>query len=439
MNKMLFTSLLLNKKYYEVNDLRYNKNVGVMFSQEQLSEFKSFKNEIISKVENKQIDKLAEVLDLGEAFTDEFIDKIESIFCKLPLKTFNSEHMFFVNGEYLLSTQNEYLSLISNDMKEHEDVLFNRNINAIMNSRILSEIEGTLGIENVPTTRKRISQIVTHSENLTDKNDIIINNMVNALLYIINEKPEFNKENLFKLYTILSDRCLTEDTVLVENNMYRTDEVTVGGFDGAPHERIDELMDSLFDFVNNASYRRKYQTVLPHICHYYIVYVHPYFDYNGRTARMVSFWISCLYDIIAAPLFLSEAINERKREYYTALTNTRNMDNDLTYFIGYIFETSIKFSIIYKNVENIKSILMQSGDILSSTEEFYIRKILIHLSNGFFNHKMFANCIDKNISKQGALNILNKMTEYNILTESTNRRGEKIFKINPDMLLYANN
>ncbi|MDE5602030.1 MAG: Fic family protein [Clostridia bacterium] len=437
MDKKTFISLITGKNYYDMNDLRYNKNVGLMLSQQEFSEFKSMKNELISMIGCGDFARLEN--EYGGKITSDLLDKIIKVYCKLPLKTFNSPHMFLINAEYLLSTQNEYLSLIANDLKEHEDILFNRNINAILNSRIFSEIEGTLGIENVPTTRKRISQIVNNSENLTDKNDIIVNNMVKALLYIINERPEFNKENLFKLYSILSDRCLTEDTALVGDNIYRTDEVSVGGFDGAPHEQIEELMDSLFDFVNNTTYRRKYETFLPHICHYYILYVHPYFDYNGRTARMVSFWISNQYHIIAAPLFLSEAINELKGGYYTALTNTRNMDNDLTYFIGYIFETSIKFSIVYKNVENIKSILALSGDLLSSTEEFYIRKILIHLSNGFFNSKMFASCIDKKISKQGAFNILNKLVEYNVLNESTNRKDERIFKINSDMLLYYNN
>ena len=59
----------------------------------------------------------------------------------------------------------------------------------------------------------------------------------------------------------------------------------------------------------------------------------------------MSFWLACLNNLVAAPFFISEAINEDKRAYYDAVSNTRDTNNDLTYFLGYIFETSTKFSL----------------------------------------------------------------------------------------------
>ena len=43
---------------------------------------------------------------------------------------------------------------------------------------------------------------------------------------------------------------------------------------------------------------------------------------------------------------MSEAINDSKNDYYNAITNTREARNDLTYFLGYILETSIKYSFV---------------------------------------------------------------------------------------------
>lgn len=177
--------------------------------------------------------------------------------------------------------------------------------------------------------------------------------------------------------------------------------------------------------------------LLPHICHYYVLYVHPYFDYNGRTARMVSFWISVIYDISVAPLFISEAINEFKSDYYKALINTRNMSNDLTYFLGFILETTTKFSLIYKNIEEIKNKLSVSGDFLSSAELVYLKKILIHNPENYFNCKMFLEYINNNMSKQGAFKILNSLTGYRILTETVNKKKEKIYKVNPKYVVYT--
>ena len=53
---------------------------------------------------------------------------------------------------------------------------------------------------------------------------------------------------------------------------------------------------------------------------------------------------------------MSEAINESKHDYYRAITDTRNTNNDLTYFLGYILETSVKYSFVYKNLEEMKKL-----------------------------------------------------------------------------------
>jgi Fic family protein len=137
-------------------------------------------------------------------------------------------------------------------------------------------------------------------------------------------------------------------------------------------------MDSLFEFANSKESLKEYGDYLPYICHYYILYIHPYFDYNGRTARMVSFWLNYINRIDYAPYFMSEAINENKSNYYKALVNTRSTKNDLTYFLGYILETAVKFSIVYKNLEVVKEYVMSQGNTMSSAELVYTKKILIH-------------------------------------------------------------
>jgi Fic family protein len=181
---------------------------------------------------------------------------------------------------------------------------------------------------------------------------------------------------------------------------------------------------------------KKYGALLPHICHYYILYIHPYFDYNGRTARMVSFWLNYIFDINDAPLFMSEAINDNKKEYYRAITNTRNTYNDLTYFLGYILETAIKYSLVYKNLEEVKEKLSKTGDTLTSTEWGYLKKIIIHNSTGYFTYKDFFEYIHSTMTKQGGLKILNAFVEYNLLIKDINKKKEAIYKVNPEILTY---
>ena len=75
---------------------------------------------------------------------------------------------------------------------------------------------------------------------------------------------------------------------------------------------------------------------------------------------------------------MSEAINESKNDYYRAIVETRNTKNDVTYFLGYILETSITYSFVYKNLEEMKKTLNKTGDTLTSSEWVYVKKILVH-------------------------------------------------------------
>ena len=167
-----------------------------------------------------------------------------------------------------------------------------------------------------------------------------------------------------------------------------------------------------------------------------MLYIHPYFDFNGRPARMVSFWLNYINNISIAPYFMSEAINDSKSDYYRAIVNTRETRNDLTYFLGYILETSIKYSFVYKNLEEIKNELLKTGESLSSAEWVYVKKIIIHNPENFFNYKMFLDYIGSNMTKQGALKVLNKLVNYGILDKSKNKKNETIFKMNQSIITY---
>ncbi len=404
-----YFDLVFGENCYSLDDLRYNKKIGITMSKDELSDFLNYKDALVEQ-------------------------KIDRVF-SLPLKTFNSKYCFYVDALFLLGLKNEYYRALISDFEVNQSSLFGRNAEDIILSRLFSEVEGSLNIENIPTTHKRIAEIAK-TKDLKDKNDIIIKNMIDAVLYILQEKPAFNKDNLRKLYNILSRDCLPQNLMLKDGKYYRDDEVFIGDFEGADYRIVEECMDSLFAFVNDAESFKQHEELLPYICHYYILYVHPYFDFNGRTARMVSFWLNCLFDISYAPNFMSEAINESKGDYYRAIVNTRLMNNDLTYFLGYVLETAIKFSLVYKNLEEMKKELSKTGDMLTSAEWVYVKKILVHSSDNYFNSKMFLEYIGTTMSRTGVLKILNNLCDYDILLKSENKKGGVIYRLNPKMVTY---
>jgi Fic family protein len=63
----------------------------------------------------------------------------------------------------------------------------------------------------------------------------------------------------------------------------------VGGFhQGAPHERLPELMVQYVAFIDGAELRRLPPLVQALLAHFFLDTIHPFVDGNGRTARLVA-------------------------------------------------------------------------------------------------------------------------------------------------------
>lgn len=407
-----FESLLnymIREKYLEKSDILYNQRYGFNFSVEEFNNFLTYKKN--------------EAINFNQIRKD------------IKLNTFDGKNIYYFNCRELLDYFQLYLNSISDDFEKHNSLIATRYQSEIIRSRIYSEIEGTLSIEAVNSTRKRIDELTREKIQPQNLNDHIIKNMVKAVDFVLT-KPTFNKENLFKLYCILSEECLEDDYKLRSGEYYRYDEVEVDSYNGCPHDKIESCMDSLFEYVNNQISKGDNMTnvVLPNIAHFYIVYIHPYFDYNGRTARMVSFWISLLANSLMVPV-LSEAIDDTKNKYYQALRNTRDSNNDLTYFLIYIFKILVNQTNCYKNIEYADTILKNKNIVLTENEKVHLKKIMVN-SKGKFTYKDFAAWIKNDITKQGAFKILNEFTDYGLLTASEAKSKVKLFEINIDMLPY---
>ncbi len=390
-NEEILIFCLNNEKYLTNTDLRMNSKYNILLNRDELFNFNRYKDEINNDFK-----------------------------VVLPLVSFNSKNLYYYKAKELVNTLADFASYFSDT--------FSINDAEVILSQMLSELEGTLKIEGVNTTRKEILTIC-NTGNIKNINDQIIFNMFKGYEFI-NKKPAFNKENIYKLYNTLSYKSLKETDVL--KYYYRDGLVYVSNYEGCPVPLINEAMNSLIDFVNNSLAKDSILTSL--IVHYYIVYIHPYFDFNGRMARMSSLWINNLYS--DNPFFLSEAINDDKLNYYKAISNTRDSFNDLTYFLIYLLKLANKYYLLYKNLFNIESNFKANGEGLNQTEIYYLKRILINKDKGYFNYKDFLKYAGINITKQGALKILNAFCDLGLLASKINKKKEKVFLVNDEIISY---
>ena len=150
---------------------------------------------------------------------------------------------------------------------------------------------------------------------------------------------------------------------------------------------------------------------------------------------MVSLWINLLVNDKYYPPFISDAINQTKAKYYNCLSESRNAHNDITYFLNYIFDLSVKYFLTYKNIEHIEGLLLSNGVSLTNQDKNYIKQIFVSSTKTFtYNDFLSWNHIE--ISKQGALKILNRFTKYGILKEVPTNSGKKYFEVNHAIVLY---
>lgn len=394
----------LGEKYYNQSALQYDTNVGTLLTPYEYKMFLLYKENVISKGDKR--------------------------FINLPLVSFNHRFVYYSLSLEFTSLIDSYYDLIKEDRMLNDVPLNERYSSSFDTSRIYSEIEGSLNVENVPTTRRRLKELLEDNVPPKSKNDIIIKNMALAIEFV-QSKPTFNKENLFKLYSTLSKDCLNDDDKLKEGDIYRYDTVTVGSYQGCPHTRIEECMNSLFSYVNAILEKGESleSLLLPHVAHYYLLYIHPYFDLNGRTARMVSYWLYLLSGDTYFPPIISEAINQNKSKYYRALEQTRDNHNDLSYFLLYIFNTTIKYILCYHSLDSINKECKSRGVLLTSLDLHYIKRIILSYE-GAFTYLDFMKFANIEISKQGALKILNKLVHFGVLKQKPSPSKIKMFEIN---------
>ncbi len=157
-----------------------------------------------------------------------------------------------------------------------------------------------------------------------------IDNVVNVLNHVGNQLIKGTRSEKFtvddiKEYNrlILKDLPIAKEVVPGE---FRKHEVGIARYRGAPPEDLDYLMNRYVNWLNDefvfpSDQKEIYGILKAIMAHLYFVWIHPFGDGNGRTARLVEFQIllSVGAPAMAAQL-LSNHYNQTRSEYY------RNLD-----------------------------------------------------------------------------------------------------------------
>ena len=173
----------------------------------------------------------------------------------------------------------------------------------------------------------------------------------------------FNKKQQ-KLYSILSKDLLESRDLARMGEYYRTAPVYIlkhGRLDIEPYQGVlatdvESYMEDYFKFLNteiDGNITEEY--IKSQILHYYFVYIHPYFDVNGRSSRTLSMWY--LINKKSYPyIIFNRGISFKDGEYTRVIEDVRSF-HDLSYFIDYML-TTVKIELEKEYVMQIEANLV---------------------------------------------------------------------------------
>ena len=207
------------------------------------------------------------------------------------------------------------------------------------------EIIATSAIENIDFSRESVRHVLKGMAP-ADEQETRILGVKKGLEWIADPANAITEENLHRLYMTAVGDFLTGEDRLPEGRFYRDGAVfVVGGaveHVGAAHEKLPGLMRDLIAFANADDGMDDLKKAA--VLHFYLAWLHPYFDGNGRMARLLHLWY-LLRKGYRSALFLpfSYQIRRTRRAYYNAFTLIRanaafSGKTDVTPFVTYFIE-----------------------------------------------------------------------------------------------------
>jgi Fic family protein len=194
----------------------------------------------------------------------------------------------------------------------------------------------------------------------------------------------------------------------------------------AGEKEILSLMGNLEEYINN-DYDLVDPLVKLAVIHYQFEVIHPFYDGNGRTGRIINVLYLVLKELLDSPiLYLSKYIIRNKRAYYQLLQDVhvnRNLEKWILYMLEGIEQTAEETIVL---VRSINSVVEETADNIKDTLPKIYSKELIDLLFYEFYTKIEYIKTGLNVTRKTASVYLSLLEEAGFLT-SQKIGKEKIY------------
>ncbi len=162
--------------------------------------------------------------------------------------------------------------------------------------------------------------------------------------------------------------------------------------------------------------------------HYQFESIHPFYDGNGRTGRILNILYLVLNKLIDSPiLYLSKYINKTKQEYYKLFNEVRDNNNFEDWILYILKGVEITSKETIELIEKIQTEMQNyKEEFRSKLPKIYSKELLASL---FYEVYTKISYIEKacDVTRITAASYLNQLEEIGLL-ESEKIGREKIYK-----------
>jgi Fic family protein len=284
-------------------------------------------------------------------------------------------------------------------------------VNSLMEEAIRSS-----QLEGATTSRRVAKEMLRTGRRPKNRSERMIANNYRALQFMREEMGDvLTPERILELHRIVTDGTLDDPSAA--GRLQRPDEERVAVFDRdegppvhipPPAEQLPDRLRLLCAFANEEMSETRFihPVVRAILLHFWLAYDHPFEDGNGRTSRILFFWLLRKQGYwLVEYLPISKFIRKAPAQYGRAFLETETDSRDTTYFILH------QLKIIEKAIEDLHLYLKR--------KIAEVRDVELMLQNSDdLNHRQLALLTDAVRHPEGAYSLKSHSTSHRVTHET---------------------
>ena len=231
------------------------------------------------------------------------------------------------------------------------------------NNRIKS-IHSSLAIEANSLSFDQVKDIIDGKTVIGPQDEIQEVKNAYEAYKLIKEVDQYSIKDLKRVHGVMTYLIVNESGVFRKGNEGVFDENGNCIHVCPPPEQVDGLMNQLFNWMKKND-DIIHPLIMSSVFHYEFVFIHPFADGNGRTARLWQNVILSNWEEIFEYVPIESQIKKYQEEYYTSIANCDHK-GDSTEFIEFML----------KMIDETLEDLMNSTSMLANHISSYVNKLL---------------------------------------------------------------